>query len=277
MSQRDAEAIRPIRALLRGLETLEALNRRDGSTVGEVAQATRLPRTTVYRILETLCAGGYVVRDDGDDRYRPTIHVRGLADGFEDDAWVRDIAKPEMEALCRRILWPVMLSTFNGSDLVLRVVTDRMSPLALERYTPGSTLSLLNSPAGLMRLAAASDAERDALLDVARGDGASEREIAEAEAGAEKAAQVGYAIDLRAISGEAGVATPVRDRRDVVRGMVCMRFIRSALTADRVAAEFVPQLVELAERLGAAIPIATPETTARVASASPVPERVEPR
>ncbi len=81
------ESTRPIRALMRGLDALTFLNLRDGATVSEVAQEIRLPRTTVYRILETLCTTGFVFRDAADDRYRLTILVRGLSDGFDDEAW----------------------------------------------------------------------------------------------------------------------------------------------------------------------------------------------
>ena len=76
------ESTRPIRALMRGLDALTVLNLRDGATVSEVAQEIRLPRTTVYRILETLCSAGFVFRDAADDRYRLTILVRGLSHGF---------------------------------------------------------------------------------------------------------------------------------------------------------------------------------------------------
>ena len=72
------ESTRPIRALMRGLDALTVLNLRDGATVSEVAQEIRLPRTTVYRILETLCDAGFRIRDAADDRYRLTILVRGL-------------------------------------------------------------------------------------------------------------------------------------------------------------------------------------------------------
>ena len=72
------ESTRPIRALMRGLDALTVLNLRDGATVSEVAQEIRLPRTTVYRILETLCDAGFIFRDGADDRYRLTIQVRAL-------------------------------------------------------------------------------------------------------------------------------------------------------------------------------------------------------
>ena len=88
------ESTRPIRALIRGLVALAVLNRRDGATVSEVTSDIKLPRTTTYRILETLSQAGYVYRDPTDDRYRLTVMVRGLADGFDDEAWVTQIARP---------------------------------------------------------------------------------------------------------------------------------------------------------------------------------------
>ena len=87
------ESTRPIRALIRGLDALTVLNLRNGATVSEVAQEIRLPRTTTYRILETLSHAGFVYRDATDDRYRLTIMVRGLSDGYDDEAWITQIAR----------------------------------------------------------------------------------------------------------------------------------------------------------------------------------------
>src|SRR5258708_12238696 len=101
------ESARPIRALMRGLDALTFLNLRDGGSVSEVAQEIRLPRTTVYRILETLCSTGFVFRDAADDRYRLTILVRGLSDGFDDEAWVTQIPKPIIPAFSRALTSPV--------------------------------------------------------------------------------------------------------------------------------------------------------------------------
>ena len=98
------ESTRPIRALIRGLDALTVLNLRNGATVSEIAQEIKLPRTTTYRILETLSHAGYVYRDDHDDRYRLTIMVRGLSDGFDDEAWVTQIARPYLYSLCSEIV-----------------------------------------------------------------------------------------------------------------------------------------------------------------------------
>ncbi len=53
-------ATRQVRALTRGLDVLHALNRKSGRTARDLAESTGLPRPTVYRLLETLEATGYV-------------------------------------------------------------------------------------------------------------------------------------------------------------------------------------------------------------------------
>src|SRR5271165_706871 len=75
------ESTRPIRALNRGLEVLTELNRLERAAINTLATAVGLPRTTTYRILETLRLAGYVERDPHDECYRPTVMVRTLSDG----------------------------------------------------------------------------------------------------------------------------------------------------------------------------------------------------
>src|ERR1700733_2970213 len=139
------ESTRPLRALMRGLDALTVLNLRDGATVSEVAHEIRLPRTTVYRILETLCDSGFVYRDSADERYRLTILVRGLSEGFDDEAWVNQIARPMIHSLCAEIVWPVSIATLSGTKMTLREATDHATPLAVERYSAGFQLSLLSA------------------------------------------------------------------------------------------------------------------------------------
>ena len=45
----DGDSVRPIRALMRGLDTLHELNRHNGATVTDIAKAVKLPRTTAWR------------------------------------------------------------------------------------------------------------------------------------------------------------------------------------------------------------------------------------
>jgi len=121
---------------------------RDGATVSEVAQEIRLPRTTVYRILETLCDAGFVFRDGNDDRYRLTIQVRALSDGFDDEAWVTQIASRSSTSCCREVVWPISVATLSGTNMLVRECTDHISPLAIERHSAGFRAPLLATASG---------------------------------------------------------------------------------------------------------------------------------
>ncbi len=76
-----------VRGLTRGLDLLRALNVQEGgrASLGQLAEATGLHRTTVRRLLETLISEGYVRRSDSDDSYCLALRVRSLAEGFRDD------------------------------------------------------------------------------------------------------------------------------------------------------------------------------------------------
>src|SRR3984885_15678875 len=66
----------PMRAALRTLTVLTALNVRNGATVAELAIATRISRPALYRILETLREAGSISVDIARRHYCLTMRVR---------------------------------------------------------------------------------------------------------------------------------------------------------------------------------------------------------
>jgi IclR family mhp operon transcriptional activator len=238
------EPVRPIRALLRGLDVLRVLNRRDGLTVTEVADGSKLARTTAYRILESLRVGGYIIRDDIDDRYRPTLQVRTLAEGAEDEGWVRDAAWPVMTRLCQKMLWPVGLYVVDGGAMVLRAATDRMSPLALERYAPGERAVMARHAAGWAMLAYLGDEQRVRLLEVAGGH----RNLT-LEAELERTRRTGLAVDAQPVAGECTMAAPVLNHANEPIAVVTLRWIRSAMTVENAVANLGPLLTSAAAEI----------------------------
>jgi DNA-binding transcriptional ArsR family regulator len=86
----------PMRAALRTLTVLTALNVRNGATVAELTIATRISRPALYRILETLREAGYISVDISRRHYCLTMRVRSLAEGFSDEDWVTQIARPAL-------------------------------------------------------------------------------------------------------------------------------------------------------------------------------------
>ena len=250
------ESTRPIRALMRGLDALTVLNLRDGATVSEVAQEIRLPRTTVYRILETLCNAGFVFRDAADDRYRLTILVRGLSDGFDDEAWVTQIAKPFINDLCREIVWPVSIATLSGTTMLVRESTDHSSPLAMERYPVGFRAPLLTTAAGRAYLAHSRTPQSDTLLDILARSNKEEdkpaRARAELQRGLAEIRASGYATSTRTrrLVEEVSLSVPVL-LQDRVLASLTVRFAASAVPLKTGVERFLPKLRQCAAKISA--------------------------
>lgn len=249
-----SDSTRPIRALIRGLDALAVLNRRNGATVSEVAADIHLPRTTTYRVLETLCEAGYVFRDAADDRYRLTILVRGLSDGFDDEAWVSQIARPVLRELGREVVWPVAIATLAGTSMMMRETTDHRSPLAVERYAAGFRIPLLASASGRAYLAFCPPQQRDTLVDILSRSSREEDRLARnpgelARILNESRAQ-GYATAIRArrASDEIALAVPVRIG-DEVLACLTLRFSATALPMQAALDRFLPRLNNAAERI----------------------------
>ena len=248
------ESTRPIRALIRGLDALTVLNLRNGATVSEVAHEIHLPRTTVYRILETLCNAGFVYRDAADDRYRLTIRVRSLSDGFDDEAWVTQIAKPLIEDLGREIVWPVSIATVFGTSLIVRETNS--TPLAIERYAAGYRTPLLTSAGGRVYLSFCPTPQREALVEILARTGKEEDRLARAPRTdlmrllAEIKVQ-GYAVTSRTrrLVEEISVSVPVL-LDDRILACLTVRFAASAIPQRTGIERFLPKLKQCAVRIG---------------------------
>jgi IclR family mhp operon transcriptional activator len=223
--------------------------------VSEVASSIDLPRTTTYRILETLCVAGYAYRAASDDRYRLTIMVRGLSDGFDDEAWVTQIARPYIYDLCREIVWPVAVATLSGSSMLIRQTTDHQSPLAVEKRGPGFRVPILGSAAGLAYLAYCPKEQRDSLLDILAK---SKKERDKAARNRKKVYEVlvdtrkrGYAISRRSrrVSDELSFAVPII-ADDRILASLAFRCSITALPEAEAERRFVPKLQAAALQIG---------------------------
>jgi IclR family transcriptional regulator, mhp operon transcriptional activator len=250
------ESTRPIRALMRGLDALTFLNLRVGATVSEVAHEIRLPRTTVYRILETLCSSGFVYRDSADERYRLTVLVRGLSGGFDDEAWVTEIAKPIINSLSSEIAWPVSIATLIGTKMTLRETTDHSTPLAIERYSAGVQLPLLTTAMGRVYLANCAPAQRDALIEVLARSGKEEDKAARNRVDLLRVLaeikEQGYATATRTrrLADEIAVSVPVPMNNGTLAGLT-VRFVASAMPLKSGLERFLPKLRHSAAKISA--------------------------
>jgi IclR family transcriptional regulator, mhp operon transcriptional activator len=250
----ERESTRPIRALHRGLDVLTELNRLERAAINTLAAAVRLPRTTTYRILETLRLAGYVARDPHDDCYQPTIMVRALSDGFDDEAMVAHISKPHLAALGAQLVWPVAIATPSGATMMIRETTDQESPLALEHYRAGVRVPMLASAAGRAYLAFCSGSERDALLELLSRSSLPEDRIARSRVEVERILNetrtqgFGMAHRARRVSEEVSLAIPVRAKNRILAAVI-VRYAATAVPLRTAVEQFLPKMREVAHKI----------------------------
>jgi IclR family transcriptional regulator, mhp operon transcriptional activator len=246
-----------VRALERGLAVLAAMNRRKLPSVMELARDTRLPRPTVYRLLETLSRAGFVTRSSPHDRYCLARRVRTLSDGFVEDDWIADIAAPLMRRFTRDVVWPVALLTFEEGRMLVRETTHEASTLSIDHGMVGRSLPMLRTAAGRCYLAFCPGRERRTILEMlSRSKAPEDRRAREPQRLAglfDAIRQKGYAIQDREINPKAtGIAVPIRLGARVL-GCMSSIWISSALTIERAEAELFPPLAATASRIADAV------------------------
>jgi IclR family mhp operon transcriptional activator len=246
-----------VRSLERGLALLLAMNRRKLPSVVELARDTRLPRPTVYRLLETLSRAGFVTRSRPLDRYCLTSQVRALSDGFAEDDWIADIAAPLMTQLTRQLVWPVALMTFEAGRMLVRETTHEASTLSIDHGMVGRSLPLLRTAAGRCYLALCPGKERRAILEMLSRSKAPEdrgaRETQRLTKLLDAIRAKGYAIQDREINPKTtGIAVPIRLGTRML-GSMSLIWISSALTIEQAENEFLPLLTSTARRIADAV------------------------
>ncbi len=200
------------------------MNGRMHSTLAELHRDTGLPKPTVFRILETLRAEGYVRDVDGRGSYQLTGKVRELSDGCSERLRIVDAAIPCMIQATRRVKWPLGLSTLDGNRMAVRYSTMPYSPLAYLPTTYGRRHPMTQSCVGLAYLAFCSDPERRFLLP----EGAS----AALEERLHATRARGYAVRLPSSPGDSATcAVPVADEGELL-AVLSMTTFGGIMTAD---------------------------------------------
>ena len=167
-----------VRSLQRGLQLLGALNRHNGASVQLLAEASSINRTSVYRLLGTLEALGFVRKGPSDENFRLTAAVRQLSDGLNDDAWVSSVAGPVLKQRHPGVLWPMNVATFDYDAMLIRESSHRYSPFAIHHSVVGARLPMLETVLGQVYLAFCPEREREEILEILRASKGSEGALA---------------------------------------------------------------------------------------------------
>lgn len=246
-----------VRGLLRGLQVLRTLNQIGHATVVQLSRKTGLPRATIYRLLDTLIEAGYVTQDGRRELYRLTTMVRALSDGFDNEAWVCEIASPFIVELGRKIVWPVDMLTFDRDAMVIRETTHLSSPLSVTQPAVGARITMLYSSVGRAYLAFCSEAEREAILlhlaATNTPDGRYARKRAEVDRLIAETRTRGYGFREGGILPSTGsIAVPVMWRGEPI-ACFNIHYILSALSHDEVVSRYLGLMRETASRIEKAL------------------------
>ena len=155
-----------VEAASRTLLLLEELNRHRVTSIDRLHKATGLPKSTVVRLMKSLCAMGYAANDRRQGGYAVASRVKSLSNGFHGDPLVVEAARPWALAFTRQYHWPIAIAVLDRSSVVIRFSTIPDSPVSPFHATLNTHLSLLGRALGRAYLAFCPVSERSMLLDM---------------------------------------------------------------------------------------------------------------
>lgn len=243
------------------LTIIRSFNEIGSCTVLELHRETRIPRTAIYRAVETLRAHGYVQRVPNDNHYRLTSRIRQLSAGFRDHDWIAEAAAPTLEKLQRQLVWPASLSTIDNDRMIIRETTRYRSPFVFDAGGVGVTLPVLGSAIGLAYLAFCNPSARRIALKLLRASTDPADAVARDERATEQLLRTTRRRGYGYRSGGAGpntsaIATPVMGEDGAIAALG-MSFATSVVKQQQAVAEFLPALrtasLEISKYLAASV------------------------
>lgn len=243
-----------VRSLARGLALLEAMNRSPNASVTDLARNAGIPRSTAYRLLDTLVDLGFVtiLANEG---YALTPKVRSLSDGFIDESWLNP-AWREMLRLGREIVWPVTLMTAEAATMVNRRTTHELSSMSIDYGMSGKRFPITETAGGRCYLAFCSEAERNVILALPSayiGGSGTPIEQQSLKERLELIRARGFETRIGGVVAKTGsLAVPVI-KDDRVLCCISVIFIATAMSIEMAIERFERPLKESAARLVASL------------------------
>jgi IclR family mhp operon transcriptional activator len=250
-------SIRPnLSSLKRGLRALSLLNLRETLTASDLGTELRLPRTTARRVLDTLVEEGYAEKVPREHKYRLTPMVNMLSSGFSDESWIAHVAEPLLSKKTIEIGWPLVVATPSGDQMMVRVSTDRLTPLALDHFGVGFKTPMVHGTSGHVMLAFMSQQHRELTLQVIRSSPDPKQALAREDARIRKMLNLvrsqGYAHIIYREYPEASVGVPIF-LNGIARACLLMGYVKAAIRPAEIVEKYVPQLKSLSETITAGV------------------------
>lgn len=112
------ESKRTVQSAERIISIYELLVRQGEMGVTEIAKALSMNKTTVFRLLSTLVATGYVKQSEANGKYRSTLKLLSIAESLRRQMDIVGLAHPHLQSLCEQTGETVHLVQREGNQIV---------------------------------------------------------------------------------------------------------------------------------------------------------------
>lgn len=184
-----------VKALVRGLHVLTAMNDLAPVSVTALVNETGYPKATVIRLLQTLRQEGYVEEADGGRGYQVAAKVLSLSRALAGEGRYQQAASQPLKDLGAALKWPTEMLVRDAHSMVIEASNRDTAPIKLNIFER-RRFPMLDSASGIAYLSALPPDEARALVPAvisAIGDATHDGEAAMI-ARVQAAAARGYAL-----------------------------------------------------------------------------------
>jgi DNA-binding IclR family transcriptional regulator len=242
-----------MRAVQRILSIFESFTPQESSlSLHQISERIALPKSTAFRIIQSLQKAGYLVRLD-DQQYCLSFRFTRLAGLVASTLGIREVARPIMTVLAERTGETVSLQMANGEERVCIDAVATASPLRSVSQ-PGEHVPLLSGASSKTLLAHLPPKETARLI--ARLAVREKRTQAQVQADLAGIRSMGYAVSHgERVLGVSAIAAPIMGADDQVR--YCLALAGPTIRVKDKESRFVPLVMqaaaEISSRYGGAL------------------------
>ncbi|MEJ8839395.1 IclR family transcriptional regulator [Ramlibacter sp. AN1133] len=240
-----------IRAVGRALAIFDAYDNEHLSlSLQEIAERIRMPKTTAFRLVNTLERAGFLVRMDN-QQYCLSLKMARLGGLVRSTLSIREIARPVMLQVNEQTRETITLNTIVGVDRMVLEVVDTPAPLmSMARQGQHMPLFLGASSRILLAYMEPDELEKVVKANMKTPDfdrAAFDRELA-------RFRRQGYALTRgQRVSGLTAIAVPIFDMKGAVRH--CLALTGPSIRVDSRDQELAEIMMtagrDISNRLGA--------------------------
>jgi len=240
-----------IRAVGRALAIFDAYDNEHLSlSLQEIAERIRMPKTTAFRLVNTLERAGFLIRMDN-QRYSLSLKLARLGGLVRSTLNIRDIARPVMLQVNEQTSETITLNAIVGTERMVIDVVDTPSPL-MSMARPGERLPLLVSASARVLMAYMKPEVLESVLAVNTRSVEFDRVAFDREVA--RFRRQGYGISRgQRVPGLTAIAVPIFDIHDEVH--YCLSLTGPSVRVDSRDHELAEIMIaagrDISSRLGA--------------------------